>query len=115
MLSAIDTYFMAKEEPVKSCLLFLRQHILQLDKHIVETWSYGMPFYLYRERRFCYLWLHKKHEQPYIGFVDGQQLDHPQLLSEKRSRMKILLIDPNKDVPLETVNLLLKAALRKYA
>ena len=30
----IDIYFFEKEEPIKSCLLFLRHHILQQDKDI---------------------------------------------------------------------------------
>lgn len=59
MLRPVDDYFLKKEEPVKSCLQFLRQHILQLDPQVTEAWKYGMPFYCYNEKMFCYLWVHK--------------------------------------------------------
>jgi hypothetical protein len=45
MLRPIDNYFLQHEEPTKSCLQFLREHILQIDKNITEAWKYGMPFF----------------------------------------------------------------------
>lgn len=101
MLNAIDTYFLEKEEPVKSCLLFLREYILRQDKNITEAWKYGMPFYCYKGKMFCYLWVHKKYLQPYIGSLEGFKIVHPELIQEKRARMKILLIDVNRDIPLK--------------
>jgi hypothetical protein len=62
MLRPIDNYFLQHEEPTKSCLQFLREHILQLDKNITETWKYGAPFYNIHGKRFCYLWTHKKYK-----------------------------------------------------
>jgi len=84
-LSPIDNYFLQKEEPVKSCLQFLREYILKQDDNIVETWKYGMPFYCFNGRMFCYLWVHKKYHLPYIGIVEGRQIDHPDLIIEKRA------------------------------
>ena len=110
----IDNYFLKKEEPVKSCLLFLRDFILAYDENITEGWRYQMPFYFYKEKRFCYLWVEKKQQLPYIGIVDGKLLNHPGLIQEGRSRMKILLIDPRKDVPLKTVRQILDASLKLY-
>lgn len=112
MLSAIDTYFLQQEEPVKSCLLFLRSHILKQDVLITEAWKYGMPFYCYKNKMFCYLWVHKKTGLPYIGFVDGNKLNHPDLVQEKRARMKILLIDPAKDIPVKKISAIIKTALK---
>lgn len=111
MLNVIDSWFMQKEEPEKSCLLFLRGHILKSDKNISEAWKYGMPFYLYKGKMFCYLWTHKTYLKPYIGFVDGNKIDHAALMQEKRARMKILLINASTDIPLETINVILKSAV----
>jgi predicted RNA binding protein YcfA (HicA-like mRNA interferase family) len=36
------------------------------------------------------------------------------LLQEKRARMKILLVDPAKDIPVATINEILKIALVFY-
>lgn len=114
MLRPIDNYFLQKEEPVKSCLQFLREHILRLDSNITESWKYGMPVYCYKGKMFCYLWVHKKFRQPYIGIVEGNKIDHPDLLQEKRARMKILLLDPGKDIPVRKIDTILKQALKFY-
>jgi hypothetical protein len=111
MLRPIDNYFLQKEEPDKSCLQFLRKHILGLDKNITETWRYGAPFYNYSGKRFCYLWTHKKFKQPYIGIIQGAKINHPDLLKEKRVTMKILLVDPTKNIPVKKISGILKEAI----
>ena len=114
MLRNIDQFYLLEEEPVKSCLVALREFIFRQDKEITASWNYGMPFFYYRGKRFCYLWVHKKLRQPYVGFVDGKYLSHPKLVSEKRARMKIYLIDPEKDLPVKTLKTLLKQSIDLY-
>jgi hypothetical protein len=114
MLRPIDNYFLRHEEPVKSCLQFLRAHILKQDDAITETWQYGMPFFCYKKKRFCYLWVHKKNGQPYLGIVDGKLVHHPDLIYEQRARMKIFLIDPAKNIPVKKINAILKETLELY-
>lgn len=111
MLRPIDEFFLNKEEPIRSCLQYLRKHILNYKEDITETWRYGMPFYNYQGKRFCYLWVHKKYKQPYLGIVDGDKIDHPALIKENRSQMKILLINPDKNIPVKKINTILKEAL----
>ncbi len=113
-LKPIDKYFENLEEPAKSCLLFLRGHIPKYDVLITEEWKYGMPFFCYKGKMFTYLWVHKKLLQPYIGIVEGGRLDHPDLLQEKRARMKILLLDPAKDLPLKKIDTIMKEVLKLY-
>lgn len=114
MIREIDEYFLQKEEPVRSFLLALREYILQYDSNITEAWKYRMPFYCYKRKMFCYLWVHKKYKQPYLGIVEGKRISHPELIVEKRARMKILLFDPTKDVPVKTIHSILKTALNLY-
>jgi len=114
MLRDIDNYYLQKDEPVKSCLLFLREFILGFDKEITESWKYRMPFFCYRGRMFCYLWVNKKTNQPYIGIVEGRKLEHPLLIIEKRSRMKIMMLDATTDIPVDTISHILKQALELY-
>ena len=114
MIRDIDNYFLQKDEPVKSYLLALRDYILQYDENITEAWQYKMPFYCYKGKRFCYLWVHKKYHQPYLGIVDGKKIDHPDLILEKRARMKIMLFDPGKDIPLKTIQSILRRTLDLY-
>jgi hypothetical protein len=111
MLNAIDNYFLNKDEPVKSCLLFLRHFILNYDKNITEAWKYGMPFYCYKGKIFCYLWVHRKTHNPYIGIVEGKKIEHPLLVQEKRARMKIMEMDAEKDLPVDVVREILGIAV----
>jgi Domain of unknown function (DU1801) len=113
-LTGHDNYYLQQPEPAKSCLLALRTIILAQDKEITAAWKYGMPFFCFRGKMFCYLWVHKKNGQPYIGFVEGKHLDDPELLAEKRSRMKILLLDPVKDLPVKKITGLLSKAISLY-
>jgi hypothetical protein len=114
MLHPVDNYFSQKEEPIKSCLQFLREYILKLDSNMSETMKYGMPCYCYNGKMMCYLWVHKKYKQPYILIVEGQKINHPDLLQEERARMKILLVDADKDLPMKKINSILKEVLALY-
>ena len=73
-----------------------------------------MPFYFYKKKRFCYLWVQKKNQLPYVGIVDGKLVNHPNLIQEERTRMKILLFDPRKDIPLKTLRSVLDASLKQH-
>jgi hypothetical protein len=113
-ISSFDEYFLRKKEPDKSCLLTLREIILSLNKNLSPAWKYSMPFFYYKGKMFCYLWIHKKYKQPYMGIVEGNKIDHPLLIQEKRARMKIMLIDPEKDLPIKEIKSVLKLALNLY-
>ena len=63
---------------------------------------------------FCYLWVQKDTGSPYIGFVEGKNINHPKLIAERRARMKIMPVDPEKDLPVKTIKLLLKQAIYLY-
>lgn len=114
MLTPIDNWFYNLEEPDKSCLLFLRQYIPQQHTTITEEWKYGLPFYYIKGKMMCYLWIHKKYKQPYIGIVRGNEIQHKDLLQEKRARMKILLIDPAKDIPVRKIKSILSSVIALY-
>ena len=113
-MEQIDNFYLSQDEPIKSCLLALKEIILRQDAENTATWKYGMPMFLYKGKMFCYLWIHKKHKLPYIGMVEGKRLNHPELLIEKRSRMKIMLFDPQKDLPKTTIEAILETALNLY-
>ena len=110
----LDNFYLQQKEPAMGTLLALREIILKQDKDVTEAWKYGMPFFCYKRKMFCYLWIHKKHQQPYIGIVEGKRFNEPFLIQEGRSRMKIMLFDPNKDLPLKEIEHILKKAINFY-
>ncbi|MBC7912659.1 MAG: DUF1801 domain-containing protein [Pyrinomonadaceae bacterium] len=113
-MKELDNFYHLQEEPIKSCFLALRKIILDEDPDITHVLKYGMPFFCYKGKMFCYLWIHKKYKQPYLGLVEGKRLDHRDLIVEKRSRMKIMLLDPEKDLPLKTIRSILATSISFY-
>jgi hypothetical protein len=109
-----DNFYLNSNEPNKSCLLALRDLILAQNENMAETIKYGMPCFCYRKKMCCYLWVDKKTKEPYILFVEGKHLDHPKLEKGNRSRMKIFRIDPKIDLPVNTIDSLLKKAIGLY-
>ncbi len=110
----LDNFYLQQDEPIRGTLLALREIILQQDKDITDVLKYGMPFFCYKGKMFCYLWMHKKYKQPYIGIVEGKRFDEPFLIQEGRSRMKIMLFDQNEDLPLQTIKIIVQKALSLY-
>ncbi len=114
MVHELHNYYLNKEEPNKSCLLALQHIILDQDTNIVETRKWGMPCFCFKKKMFCFLWTEKRTDEPYILLVEGKYLDHPQLEKGDRSRMKIFRVNPNKDLPIKTIERILQNALDLY-
>ncbi|MEL7424073.1 MAG: DUF1801 domain-containing protein [Bacteroidota bacterium] len=114
MLPALEQFYDGQEEPNQSCLLALRSLILQQDEAVNETQKWGMPCFCYRKKMFCFLWVDKDTQKPYLLLVEGNYLDHPQLEQGKRSRMKIFRVNPTEDLPVSTISSLLNTALDLY-
>jgi len=109
-----DDFYLSRTEPNKSCLLALRKIILDMDEDVSETMKYGMPCFTFRKKMFTYLWEDKKTGEPYVLFVEGKHLDHPDLVKGTRARMKTFPVDPNKDLPIDMIRSLLNMALDLY-
>lgn len=109
-----DDFYLDKEEPLKSCLLSMRSILLNYDNEISETVKYGMPCFSYQNKVFCYLWVDKKSQEPYFLMVEGKHLHHPELEIGDRKRMKIFRVDSNKDLPINTIDMIMNQALDVY-
>lgn len=113
-MKELDNFYEKQEEPFKEVLIALKEIILRQDKDIINVLKYGMPFFCYKGKMFCYLWIHKKHKQPYIGIVEGNYFEEPFLIQENRSRMKIMLFNPDEDLPLKQIENIIQRALHLY-
>jgi hypothetical protein len=74
----------------------------------------GNALFLLQEKNVLFLWTDKKTLEPYILFVEGKFLEHPQLEKGSRSRMKIFRIKAHEDIPINTLKPLLDEALNLY-
>ena len=111
MIRNLDDFYLNKDEPNKSCLLALRHFILETDPKLSETQKYGMPCFCYKSKPLCYLWVDKKTTEPYILLVDGDKVEHSALIKGSRARMKILPINPNSDLPVDSIAQVLETAI----
>jgi hypothetical protein len=114
MENPLENFYLQKEEPNKGCLLALRDIILSHNANITAEWKYKMPFFYYKGKMLCYIWVHKKYLQPYIGFMQSAHLAHPDLIIEKRAMVKIMLFDAEKDLPFVDIEELLKKSLEVF-
>lgn len=114
MLPELNSFYLNQSEPNISCLLALRDMILNQDSKVTATVKYGMPCFCYQKKMFCYLWTDKKTDQPYILMVEGKHLNHPKLETGSRSRMKIFRIDPTKNLPKKVIETILQEAIDLY-
>ncbi len=114
MLSDLDNFYLSKEEPTKSCLLGLRDIIKRYQPELDSTIKYGLPFFLYKGKMFCYLWVDKKTKHPYIGICDGNKIDHPDLFQGNRKRMKSYSVNPNEDIDVDTIYHIFDLAVKLY-
>lgn len=115
-MKALDDFYLKQEEPVRAVFLALKELIPAQDKDVTNEWKYRMPFF-YKGKMFCYLWVHRKNGQPYIGLAEGKHFTQPFLLQAKRSRMKIMLLDTHRDLAVRTIKIiktLIKQALDLY-
>ncbi|RCH55110.1 DUF1801 domain-containing protein [Mucilaginibacter hurinus] len=113
-LRPIDNYFLKQPEPVKSCLYVLRDLMCGFTPGITEEWKYAMVFYYYKGKMFCYLRVDKKTGQPYLGIMEGRRMQHPLLIQDNRKRVKVLYVDPEKDIGVDDIISILSIALTFY-
>ena len=112
LMRDIDNYYFQKQEPAKSCLMALREIILNYDARITEAWYYRTPFFCFEGKHFCYIWMYKKKSsQPYLSFLRHDLIEHEALISEEDKRYKKIYFNPELDLPLETIHDILKLAI----
>ncbi|RPD39908.1 hypothetical protein [Chitinophaga barathri] len=54
--------------------------------------------------------MHQDSQRPYVGFVEGRQMEHPKLVQEGRARMKIFFLE--EPLPLADLDKLLLQGLQ---
>lgn len=113
-MNELEQLYLKHDEPNRSCLLALRDIILEIDAGLSESKKYGMPFFSYKGKMFCYFWFDKKTNLPYIGIMKGSLIDHFMLEKGNRSLVKIFRVNPNEDIPIKELREVLSIAMGLY-
>ena len=114
MQEQLDNFYLNQAEPNRSCFLALRDLILTYHQNITPDFKYGLPFFMFKGKMFCYLWQDKKTKQPYISIAAGSKIEHPALFLGDRKRFKLLYIKPEDDIPVETIYEVFDLAIQTY-
>ena len=113
-MRAIDAFYEDQDEPNKSCLLALKHIIMDYNEHISSRWYYRLPCFMYQNKIFCYLWIDKKTQFPYIAIGKGVEIEHQDLIHGKRTFTSLLMVDPNKDIPVEKIHSIFDMVMELY-
>lgn len=112
VLTALEYYYDKQDTATKECLLALKAIILSIDKNIVHTRKYQIPFFTYHAFNLGFLWIHRK--KILVGFVeDGKLLPLP-VSGRKKDKIITIEIDPAKDIPVDVIRQNILALLKKY-
>jgi len=114
MENPLDHFYSDLQEPQQSCFLALRDIIIRFDDRIMPAWKYKLPFFTINGKNLCYLWMDKKTKFPYIGFLKGNQLDHPDLYQGDRKLVKLLYVNPGEDINVQSIHEILTQAVQLY-
>lgn len=110
-MQALENFYLRLPENVGSCLLALRVQIKNNYPQLDEVYRYGSPFFKREGQSIFYFWIDKKSGHPYLGFLQGFRMQHPSLISGKRTQVKIFEINPDQDLPLELIFQIVDEAL----
>jgi len=106
MITKLESYYLNKPEPYQSCLLALRDIILQANTEICHERKFQIPFFTYRGKKLGYLWLNGK--KLMLGFCQDKSLLEETPGFKAKDRYESMQIDPNEDIPVEAILLKLK-------
>lgn len=113
-MKALDNFYLNQHEPNKSCLLALRDIIVNYSDELQPVYKYRLPCFMLGKKIFCYLWIDKKSAFPYIGIGNGVKINHPDLIQGDRTFVKLFMVNPKKDIPIETVHEIFDMAMKLY-
>ncbi len=113
-MTPIEQFYFDKPEPVKSCLLALKAIIIDYHSKLEPRWYYRLPCFMYQGQLFCYLWVDKRTQWPYIAVGKGVKIEDPDLIQGKRTFTKLVMINPNEDLSLEAIYRIFDKAMLLY-
>lgn len=107
-----DAYYFKQPEPYQGCLLALKEIILNVSPHIGHRRMFQIPFFFYKDKKLCFLWVHRK--KLLLGFVEDKNIYKKVPGQRRKSKMTMLEIDPNADLPMKKILPALQKLIVRY-
>ncbi|HZK96250.1 MAG TPA: hypothetical protein VFC67_18770 [Prolixibacteraceae bacterium] len=101
MSQELENYYLRQPEPIQGCLLALKNVILGVDNQISHERKYQIPFFYFKGKKLCFLWVNKK--KLLMGFIVDKNI-YPVVAGIKRKDdFETMQIDPNADLPVKII------------
>ena len=94
-------YYLSKPEPYQSCLLALKDIILNASPAICHERKFQIPFFTYEGRKLGYLWLNRK--KLMLGFCLDKSLQEETPGDKLKDKYESIEINPNEDIPVDYI------------
>lgn len=100
-IKTLEGYYLSKAEPYQSCLLALRDIVLNAHADIEHVRKFQIPFFTYRDKKLAYLWLDKKKLK--MGFCWDKSLQPLVEGVRPKDSYQSIIIDPEVDIPVDII------------
>ena len=101
MTTLLESYYLNKPEPYRSCLLALKDIILLSNPGIVHERKFQIPFFTYKDKKVAYLWLDRKKVK--LGFCLDKSLRETVGGIKPKDVYESMQIDPNADIEIDII------------
>lgn len=112
VLTALEYYYAKQDMATRECLLALKAIILSLDKSIVHTRKFQIPFFTYNNRSLGFLWVNRK--KILVGFIEDKKLLSATEPGHKKNKMSMIEINPAADIPVDVIKHNILDLIKKY-
>ncbi|MDR1545099.1 MAG: DUF1801 domain-containing protein [Prevotellaceae bacterium] len=106
-LTALDNYYAKHNELTRECLLALKTIILAIDKNIVHTRKYQIPFFCCNDYNLGFLWVNRK--KILVGFIEDKKI----FTEYRKDNVTMLEINPLEDIPVEKIRIKYQSIIEK--
>lgn len=101
MIKTLEGYYLSKSEPYQSCLLALRDIVLNAHPDVNHERKFQIPFFTYKGKKLAYLWLDKKKLR--MGFCLDKSLQPITEGIRPKDKYESMIIDPEADIPVKVI------------
>jgi len=109
MTTPLESFYLNKPEPYRSCLLALKDIILAASPGILHERKFQIPFFTYKGKKLGYLWLDRKKVK--LGLCLDKSLQETVAGVKPKDKYESMQIDPNADIPIDIILEKLRAYL----
>ena len=112
MNAELENYYLKHPEPIRECLLALKQIIMGVSDQIKHERKFQIPFFSYKGKKLGFLWMNRK--KLILGFITDKSILSPEAGIKLKDQLETIQIDPNKDLPKGLIEAKLQEIIGKY-